>query len=77
MCSKCKNNSAIQLLKKDYCIRINIPNDGKLSLLDKIQGEVTVENKEIDNFILLRKDESTPTYMLSVVVDDHDMGVIW
>ena len=63
-----------QLLEKDYCIRINIPNFGKLSVLDKIQGEVVVENKEIDNFILLRKD-GTPTYMLSVVVDDHDMGV--
>ena len=74
LCTKCKNNSATQLLEKDFCIRINIPNDGKLSVLDKIQGEVIVENKEIDNFILLRED-GTPTYMLSVVIDDHDMGV--
>ena len=74
LCTKCKNDSATQLLEKDFCIRINIPNFGKLSVLDKIQGEVVVENKEIDNFILLRKD-GTPTYMLSVVVDDHDMGV--
>ena len=74
LCTKCKNDSATQLLEKDFCVRINIPNFGKLSVLDKIQGEVVVENKEIDNFILLRKD-GTPTYMLSVVVDDHDMGV--
>jgi len=74
LCTKCKNDSATQLLEKDFCIRINIPNFGKLSVIDKIQGEVVVENKEIDNFILLRKD-GTPTYMLSVVVDDHDMGV--
>ena len=74
LCTKCKNDSATQQLEKDFCIRINIPNDGKISVLDKIQGLVVVENKEIDNFILLRKD-GTPTYMLSVVVDDHDMGV--
>ena len=74
LCTKCKNDSATQLLEKDFCIRINIPIEGKLSLLDKIQGVVFVENKEIDNFIVLRKN-GTPTYMLSVVVDDHDMGV--
>ena len=74
LCTKCKNDSVIQTLEKDFCIRIDIPNDGEISILDKIQGEVIVKNKEIDNFILLRKD-GTPTYMLSVVVDDHDMGV--
>ena len=74
LCTKCKNDFAIQTLEKDFCIRIDIPNDGKISILDKIQGKVIVQNNEIDNFILLRKD-GTPTYMLSVVVDDHDMGV--
>ena len=74
LCSKCENDSKIQILEKNYCIRIKIPNHGQLSITDKIQGKVTIENKEIDNFILLRKD-GTPTYMLSVVVDDHDMGV--
>ena len=39
-----------------------------------MQGEVTVKNAEIDDFVLLRSD-GTPTYMLAVVVDDHDMGV--
>ena len=74
LCTKCENDSKVQLLKKNYCIRIKIPNVGKLSITDKIQQKVTVENKEIDNFILLRND-GTPTYMLSVVVDDHDMNV--
>jgi glutamyl-tRNA synthetase len=41
---------------------------------DAVQGEVTVENAQLDDMILLRAD-GTPTYMLAVVVDDHDMGV--
>ena len=41
---------------------------------DAVQGTVTVKNSEIDDYILLRSD-GTPTYMLAVVVDDHDMGV--
>src|SRR5690606_27896083 len=41
---------------------------------DRVQGRVAVQNAEIDDFILLRSDGS-PTYMLAVVVDDHDMGV--
>ena len=41
---------------------------------DHVQGRVTVQNAEIDDFVLLRSD-GTPTYMLAVVVDDHDMGV--
>ena len=41
---------------------------------DQVQGRVTVQNAELDDFVLLRSD-GTPTYMLAVVVDDHDMGV--
>ena len=41
---------------------------------DLVQGRVTVANAELDDFVLLRSD-GTPTYMLAVVVDDHDMGV--
>lgn len=55
-------------------IRLKAPRDGKLTIIDRVQGEVTVDATEIDDFILLRSD-GTPTYMLSVVVDDHDMGV--
>lgn len=55
-------------------IRLKAPRDGKLTITDRVQGEVIVDANEIDDFILLRGD-GTPTYMLSVVVDDHDMGV--
>ena len=55
-------------------VRLKAPRDGATTIHDKVQGEVTVQNAEIDDFVLLRSD-GTPTYMLSVVVDDHDMGV--
>jgi glutamyl-tRNA synthetase len=54
-------------------IRLRAPDDA-LTVEDKVQGEVTVAGKEIDDLILLRSD-GTPTYLLAVVVDDHDMGV--
>ncbi len=55
-------------------IRIKAPLEGATTIHDKVQGEVTVQNDQLDDFIILRSD-SSPTYMLSVVVDDHDMGV--
>ncbi len=55
-------------------IRIKAPLEGETTIDDKVQGKVTVKNKQIDDFVLMRSD-GTPTYMLSVVVDDHDMGV--
>lgn len=55
-------------------IRIKAPIDGKTTIKDHVQGEVTVSNEQLDDFIILRSD-GTPTYMLSVVVDDHDMGI--
>ena len=55
-------------------VRLKAPRDGKLSITDRVQGDVTVNAEEIDDFVLLRSD-GTPTYMLSVVVDDQDMGV--
>lgn len=56
-------------------IRIKAPmTEGTLTLNDVAQGDVTVDHKQLDDFILLRSD-GTPTYMLAVVVDDHDMGV--
>ncbi|MFL6855783.1 MAG: glutamate--tRNA ligase [Sphingomicrobium sp.] len=57
-----------------YVIRIKAPTDGETLIDDLVQGQVTVANAEIDDFILLRSDGS-PTYMLAVVVDDFDMGV--
>jgi glutamyl-tRNA synthetase len=55
-------------------IRLKAPRQGSTTLHDRVQGEVTVANEELDDLILLRAD-GTPTYNLSVVVDDHDMGV--
>ena len=74
LCVNCENNLDIQKLKKGYAIRIKIPNLENITITDLVQGKITIENKEIDNFIILRND-GTPTYMLTVVVDDFDMGV--
>ncbi|WP_246448958.1 glutamate--tRNA ligase [Sphingomonas sabuli] len=57
-----------------YVVRLKAPQDGETTIEDKVQGRVAVQNAEIDDFVLLRSD-GTPTYMLAVVVDDHDMGV--
>ena len=59
---------------KPFVIRLKAPGEGETVIDDRVQGRVTVQNAEIDDFILLRSDGS-PTYMLAVVVDDHDMGV--
>lgn len=57
-----------------YVVRLKAPAEGATTIRDHVQGEVTVQNSEIDDLVLLRSD-GTPTYMLAVVVDDHDMGV--
>lgn len=57
-----------------YVIRIKAPREGETVIEDAVQGRVVVQNAELDDMILLRSD-GTPTYMLAVVVDDHDMGV--
>ncbi|MCK5444752.1 MAG: glutamate--tRNA ligase [Rhodospirillaceae bacterium] len=58
----------------DPVVRIKAEHAGETVIHDLIQGEVKVSNAEMDDFVLLRGD-GTPTYMLAVVVDDHDMGV--
>ncbi len=55
-------------------IRLKVPQSGETVVRDRIQGEVRVANEQLDDMVLLRGD-GTPTYMLSVVVDDHDMDV--
>jgi len=55
-------------------VRFRAPEEGETIIKDAVQGKVTVANAELDDMILLRSD-GTPTYMLSVVVDDHDMGI--
>jgi glutamyl-tRNA synthetase len=55
-------------------IRLKAPQEGETVIADHVQGEVRVQNAQLDDMVLLRAD-GTPTYMLSVVVDDHDMNV--
>jgi glutamyl-tRNA synthetase len=55
-------------------IRLRAPSEGETIVEDKVQGRVVWQNKDLDDLVLLRSD-GTPTYMLAVVVDDHDMGV--
>ncbi|MDR0677463.1 MAG: glutamate--tRNA ligase [Holosporaceae bacterium] len=55
-------------------IRLKMPVDGDTVLSDLVQGKVVVTNDHLDDVILVRSDGS-PTFMLSVVVDDHDMGI--
>ncbi|MBA3863761.1 MAG: glutamate--tRNA ligase [Erythrobacter sp.] len=57
-----------------FTIRIKAPIEGETIINDRVQGRVSVNNSEIDDFIILRAD-GTPTYMLAAPVDDHDMGV--
>jgi len=57
-----------------YAIRLKAPREGQIKVTDAVQGDVTWEASTLDDLILLRSD-GTPTYMLAVVVDDHDMSV--
>ncbi|MDA0218606.1 MAG: glutamate--tRNA ligase [Proteobacteria bacterium] len=55
-------------------VRLRAPQEGETVIRDKVQGDITIANAQLDDMVLLRSD-GTPTYMLAVVVDDHDMGV--
>jgi glutamyl-tRNA synthetase len=57
-----------------FVIRLKAPRAGETVIEDAVQGRVTFRNDQLDDMVLLRSD-GTPTYMLAVVVDDHDMGV--
>jgi len=55
-------------------IRLKAPTEGETIIEDQVQGRVVWQNQDLDDLVLLRSDQ-TPTYMLAVVVDDHDMDV--
>ena len=57
-----------------FVVRLKAPIEGETTIHDKVQGIVSIKNSELDDMVLLRSD-GTPTYMLAVVVDDHDMGI--
>ncbi len=55
-------------------VRLKAPLTGETAIEDQVQGRVVWQNENLDDLVLLRSD-ATPTYMLAVVVDDHDMGI--
>jgi glutamyl-tRNA synthetase len=57
-----------------FVVRLKAPVEGETVVDDAVQGRIVFPNADLDDFVLLRSD-GTPTYMLAVVVDDHDMGV--
>lgn len=57
-----------------YVVRVKAPLEGETTIRDQVQGDVRIRNDQLDDMVLLRSDGS-PTYMLAVVVDDHDMGI--
>ncbi|MDA8585944.1 glutamate--tRNA ligase [Rhodobacteraceae bacterium] len=57
-----------------FVVRVKAPREGVTVIKDRVQGDVTIKNDQLDDMIVLRSD-GTPVYMLAVVVDDHDMGV--
>lgn len=65
---------ATELPDTPFAIRLKAPRAGETVIDDQVQGQVRVANDQLDDMVLLRSD-GTPTYMLAVVVDDHDMGV--
>lgn len=69
---KCRD--LVQELNKPFAVRLKAPLQGKTEFTDLIQGHCCVDNEHMDDMVLLRSD-GTPTYMLAVVVDDHDMEI--
>ena len=59
---------------RPFVVRMRMPDAGETTIEDAVQGIVTVKNTQLDDMVILRADAS-PTYMLAVVVDDHDMGI--
>jgi glutamyl-tRNA synthetase len=75
---RCRNLSSVEIEKNlslhlPAVIRIKLP-AGHTRFVDGVHGEIAVDNSELDDFIILRSDQ-TPVYQLAVVVDDHDMGI--
>lgn len=74
-CSKWRDAGASQVTAgQKAVIRLKSPREGETVVDDLLQGKVVVQNSHLDDMVLLRSD-GTPTYMLAVVVDDHDMGI--
>ena len=59
---------------KPYVIRQNVPNEGTTTFHDELYGDITVDNSELDDMILIKSD-GFPTYNFANVIDDHLMGI--
>jgi glutamyl-tRNA synthetase len=70
---KCRDH-AVAIEGREPVVRFKNPLDGVVAIPDLVKGEIVVANKELDDLIIARGD-GTPTYNLTVVVDDMDMGV--
>lgn len=69
---KCRDNA--EQLEQNRVIRFRNPDEGEVVIDDLVKGKIIVANKELDDLIIARTDGS-PTYNLTVVVDDMDMGI--
>jgi len=69
-----RDSQAPEAPERPCVIRLKAPREGTTVIGDAVQGEVTIRNDQLDDMVLMRSD-GTATYMLAVVVDDHDMGV--
>ena len=69
-----RDKSAADAPDLPYVVRLKMPLEGETTISDGVQGDVTVKHETLDDLVMLRSDGS-PTYMLAVVVDDHDMGI--
>ena len=69
-----RDKSASDAPDNPFVVRLKMPLFGETTIHDGVQGDVTVKHETLDDLVMLRSDGS-PTYMLAVVVDDHDMGI--
>ena len=67
-------NKSINNSDQEFVVRLKMPSEGTTVINDLVQGEILVKNEILDDMVILRSDK-TPTYMLSSVVDDYEMGV--
>lgn len=75
-CKALDRRESLERVKREesFVIRLNVPDEGATSFTDRIRGEISFENKLIDDQVLLKSD-GFPTYHLGVVVDDHLMEI--
>ena len=69
-----RNEQAAYSPSREYVVRLRIPESGKTTIIDRVQGEIVWDNEDLDDLILVRSDGSV-TYNLAVVVDDFDSKV--